>query len=74
MQPEKREAEETDRAVPERVLVVDDEPFIVGAFSRLLQAEGYEVESASAGDEGLEKVQSGKFDVVATSSCPAWTA
>lgn len=66
MQPEKRSADETQRdmAERERVLVVDDEPFIAGAFTRLLESEGYEVESASSGDEGLQKVQSGKFDVV----------
>src|SRR5688572_26940054 len=47
-----------------RVLLVDDEPFIVSAFTRLLQLNGFEVESASAGDEGLTKVQTGTFDVV----------
>jgi EAL domain-containing protein (putative c-di-GMP-specific phosphodiesterase class I)/CheY-like chemotaxis protein len=65
MQARRREAEENRAVVvPGRVLVVDDEPYIVGSFTRLLQAEGYEVESANSGDEGLAKVQSGKFDVV----------
>ncbi|MDT0124689.1 response regulator transcription factor [Paenibacillus sp. RRE4] len=39
-----------------KVLVVDDESSIVSAISYALRREGYEVETASDGEEALEKV------------------
>jgi len=38
-------------------LVIDDEPFILRALSYLLTREGYKVETASNGQEGLARVR-----------------
>jgi DNA-binding response OmpR family regulator len=40
------------------ILVIDDEPYILRSLSYLLQREGYVVETASNGEEGLERVRS----------------
>jgi two-component system, OmpR family, alkaline phosphatase synthesis response regulator PhoP len=43
---------------PGPILVIDDEPYILRSLSYLLQREGYEVETASNGEEGLQRVRS----------------
>src|SRR5260370_7504556 len=40
------------------ILVIDDEPYILRSLSYLLQREGYTVETASNGEEGLRRVRS----------------
>jgi DNA-binding response OmpR family regulator len=40
------------------ILVIDDEPYILRSLSYLLQREGYVVETANNGEEGLERVRS----------------
>lgn len=47
-----------------RVLIVDDEPYLVRSLSFVLRKEGYEVETASDGEEGLAKFESFRPDVV----------
>ncbi|MFQ6132676.1 MAG: PleD family two-component system response regulator [Armatimonadota bacterium] len=47
-----------------RVLLVDDEPAIVQPFKMYLAHEGYEVEEAYDGQEGLEKAHSAKPDII----------
>lgn len=47
-----------------KILVVDDEPFIVQMVSSRLKANGYEVISAADGEEGLRKAQSEKPDLI----------
>lgn len=47
-----------------RVLVVDDEPMIVGFVSRALSAEGFQVEGATDGARGLELAKSGGYELV----------
>jgi two-component system, NtrC family, response regulator PilR len=44
--------------------VIDDEPVIHDVLTQLLTAEGYEVESSSSGEEGLEKFSPQSADVV----------
>lgn len=39
------------------ILVIDDEPYILRALSYLLAREGYKVETASNGEEGLQRVR-----------------
>jgi diguanylate cyclase (GGDEF)-like protein len=46
-----------------RVLFVDDSPTVRVAFRRMLLAEGYQVEVASSAEEGLERAQTGEFDI-----------
>lgn len=40
-----------------RVLVVDDEPFILRSLTFVLRKEGFEVSEASNGEEALEKIR-----------------
>jgi EAL domain-containing protein (putative c-di-GMP-specific phosphodiesterase class I) len=46
------------------VLVVDDEPSIRTALSRLLQQDGHLVDTAGSAEEALERFRAGGFDVV----------
>lgn len=47
-----------------KILVVDDEPVVCRSCARALAPEGYFVETADNGREGIEKAASGDFDVV----------
>src|SRR5437868_10992520 len=46
------------------VLIIDDEAAIRESLETLLELEGYAVESASSGEEGLARVGDGSFDLV----------
>nr|WP_202385944.1 response regulator [Alteraurantiacibacter aestuarii] len=48
-----------------RILLVEDEDMVRAVAERALSRQGYEIVTASDGDEGLEQVQAGeKFDLV----------
>jgi two-component system response regulator RegX3 len=47
-----------------RILIVEDEEAIREGLIDVLVFHGYSVESAATGPDGLEKAQSGKFDLV----------
>jgi CheY-like chemotaxis protein len=47
-----------------RILVVDDDPDFVSYATTVLASEGYEVASASSGDDGLRALAECKPDVV----------
>lgn len=47
-----------------RVLIVDDEPAIVQPFEMYLTREGYEVEAAYDGKEGLDKARTCDPDII----------
>ena len=47
-----------------KVLLVDDEPRLREAFSRLLAVDGRQIETAQSGQEALEVLQRGGIDVV----------
>lgn len=47
-----------------RVLVVDDEPYILRSLSYVLRKEGYEVREARSGLEALEAVKTERPDLV----------
>ncbi len=49
-----------------RVLVVDDEQAMLVALRGLLSREGYEVETASSGEEAVSRIETGNFHVVIT--------
>jgi CheY-like chemotaxis protein len=53
-------------STPKRILVVDDEPFVVEIIQRLLSVEGYAVTKAADGAEGLRLFESGEWDFVIT--------
>ena len=48
----------------ERILVVDDEPGVRGALEGILQDEGFDVATATSGEEGIEKLSEGGIDAV----------
>src|SRR5262249_49629296 len=53
------------RSMPEgRILIVDDEEIVQDVLQTLLQKRGYEAVGARSGEEGLEKLARGEFDVV----------
>jgi DNA-binding response OmpR family regulator len=59
------EADERAQATPlARILVVDDEQRILRFVVRGLQAEGYQVDSADTGAEGLHKALQAHYDLV----------
>jgi two-component system, OmpR family, alkaline phosphatase synthesis response regulator PhoP len=47
-----------------RILIVDDEPFILKSLTFVLRKEGFHVDSASNGMEAKEKIQLQKPDIV----------
>jgi len=57
-------SEETPMSDKKLVLVIDDDPDIVTFLSALLEDNGYAVDSAADGLEGLEKTRSLKPDVI----------
>lgn len=49
-----------------KILIIEDEKDFVTAISVLIEAEGFEVFTASDGMEGLEKIRKGEFDLIIT--------
>jgi CheY-like chemotaxis protein len=47
-----------------RVLIVDDEPDIRELFAEVLSKDGWRVDTAASGEEGLERFQSGEYDLI----------
>ena len=52
-----------------RILIVDDEPNIIGTVAPLLRARGYEVLSAMSGRAALESVERDKPDLIVLDRC-----
>ena len=57
-------AEADIRTCAKRILVVDDEQDLVVMMSKALKYQGYEVITASDGQEGLEKAKTEKPDLI----------
>ena len=55
-----------------RVLVIDDDPAFVASTTLVLEKNGYVVDSAQDGDEGLEKAQEHKPDMVLLDVMMKW--
>ena len=49
-----------------RILVVDDEMIVCESCKRILDEEGYEVETSLSGQEAFEKIKESVFDIVIT--------
>ena len=47
-----------------KLLIIDDEKAIRGALRDILEYEGYSIEEASDGEQGLELVTKNDYDVV----------
>jgi len=50
----------------ERILIIEDDRFFRETFSDLLKMDGYEVDCAPGGGEGLEKLAGSRYDLVIT--------
>jgi len=51
-------------AMNQKILIVDDEPDIVDLVSYNLKKDGFRVTTASGGEEALDKIRRGAFDLV----------
>jgi signal transduction histidine kinase/CheY-like chemotaxis protein len=49
--------------MPERILIVDDEPHLLATLGEILRQEGYEVDSVRAGKEAMERLRHTAYDV-----------
>lgn len=47
-----------------RILIVEDDPYIMRVYERKFQAEGFTIATARNGEEGLEKVKEAKPDII----------
>ena len=47
-----------------RILLVDDDQFIRDLYQEILVNDGYEVDTAADGKEGLEKIEAGGYDLI----------
>jgi len=56
--------EEAGKAIGGRILVVDDEPTILAFLKRVLGGEGYDVETASSGEEALKRIKSEEYNLI----------
>lgn len=50
----------------ERILIIDDEGNLRGILKKILGKEGYRVETAENGEEGLLKLKERRFDLLIT--------
>ncbi len=50
--------------VKDKILVVDDEPMICKSCKEILEGEGYDVDLANSGQEGVKKALEKIFDLV----------
>lgn len=49
---------------PQKILVVEDDLFLRELYTDILTAEGYRVEEAADGEEGLQKIKVGGYDLI----------
>ena len=45
------------------IIIIDDDKFILNVFSRILQREGYVVDTVETGEEALEKLKRKNYDL-----------
>ena len=55
-----------------RILVIDDEIMLLDVLTMLLNKFGYHVETATNGKEGIQKFDTGRFDLIITDMAHAW--
>lgn len=47
-----------------KILIIEDDPFLLSVLADKLKEDGFDVESSSDGEDGLVKIKSDKFDLV----------
>ena len=45
------------------ILIIDDDKYILNIFSRILQKQGYAVDTAETGQEALERLDTNEYDL-----------
>lgn len=55
---------DTNTANKKRVLLVEDEPFLSGMYQTKLSLEGFDVVTAADGEDALNKIKEGRYDIV----------
>lgn len=53
-----------DENAKKKILVVEDDLYLRELYQEILQKEGYDVDTAADGEEGLEKVKKGGWDLI----------
>jgi DNA-binding NtrC family response regulator len=61
-----QDVEEECMTLNPRILVIDDELIVCESCQRILEEEGYEVETALSGTKAFEKMRESPFDIVIT--------
>lgn len=49
-----------------KILIIDDEPIVLKSCERIFKNEDIEIDTAASGEEGIEKIDAGRFDIVIT--------
>jgi len=58
-------ADKTDDAqMPKRILIVDDETYIVETLAEMLQLKGYECDGVESGEEALELLEKNEYSII----------
>jgi len=52
-----------------KILIVDDDPYILRSFSQVLSKRGFEVEISENGEQALEKLKQSFFDLALIDVC-----
>ena len=52
-----------------RLLVVEDEPRLLRSLAKALREEGYAVDTAGNGEDGLFKAENSDYDCMCSTSC-----
>lgn len=55
---------DTNTTNKKRVLLVEDEPFLSGMYQTKLSLEGFDVVTAADGEDALNKIKEGRYDIV----------
>lgn len=48
----------------DRLIIVEDDPFLLSILAEKLKEAGFDIETAIDGEDGLNKIKSGSFDLV----------
>ena len=47
-----------------KLIIVEDDPFLLSILAEKLKEAGFDIETATDGEDGLKKIKSGNFDLV----------
>lgn len=58
------DTQDLPEAGPGKILLVDDDPLVLGTLQRVLEAEGFAVVTAADGREAMAKIAAGRYEVI----------